>query len=201
MIDDQKYIEVLESGLLLDHFFLLCNLKNGVKLVETRRIQGFINLLTKKGYIAVDGTLTEKGIDLVQNCSFAQELVKTDSKGDDFAAWVNELHTKCQEKLVELTGKKQVVARMDGRGKGYSFLPNALDLNKNLYKVMSLYKIKDKEKIEKTILNYIDECAISKSWFPILGYFIIKNGQSQLVTKMESGEDLVENYKSTQKFL
>lgn len=65
MIGEAKYKEILDSGLILDHYFLLCQIKTGQKLVASRRILGFTNLLTKKGYLD-DGKLTQKALDFIQ---------------------------------------------------------------------------------------------------------------------------------------
>lgn len=191
MIENDKYNEILDQGLILDHYFLLCNMKNGVKLVDNKRIQGFINLLTKKEYIQ-DGELTEKALDLVENCKFAEIVVVTEDKKINMATWVAEVHAACEAKLVELTGKKQVRDKING-GKAYPFLPNPTDLAKNLSKIVTLYKLKDYDKIERTIMRYIESCHQASSWFPILYYYIIKDGKSQLVTDMDSIDEKEES--------
>lgn len=187
MIKDEKYEEVLDSGLTLDHYFLLCNIKNGVKPVANKRIQGFLNLLIKKGYIEND-ELTEKGIDLVQNCEFSEIIqVQTEEAAEvtmDLGSWILKVHAACEEKLFSLTGKKQVRAKIER--KHYSFLPNARDLGKNLQKIIAIYKLSDYDKIEKTMLRHIDNCSVANDWFPIMYYYIMKNGASQLVTDMAS---------------
>jgi hypothetical protein len=207
MIDDKTYRGVLESGLILDHYFLLCNIKNGKKSVETRRILGFKNLLTKKGYIDNLGNLTEKGAELVENCAFAEpvevvsEEIPQKKELKDFGSWVVKLHGKCQDKIYVLTGKRQVKAIIDK--KSYPFLPNSTDLGKALHKAITMYKLTDHDKIEKTILAYISRCNTSKHWFPLLGYYIMKNGVSQLVTEMEGNvqDESDEEFDSPQKFV
>ena len=212
MIDDKTYLDVLDSGLLLDHYFILCNIKNGRKLLNTRRIKGFVNLLTKKGYLE-DEQLTEKGYDLVENCGFAEPVsvieTTTEHQGRleiDFGTWVNELHKKCQEKLYTLMKIRQVRTRVPGEKKMYSFLPNATDLGKVLHKVIKLYKLKDFEAIEKAIMSHIDNCAASQDWFPLLHYWIgkTKSGvfMSDMVTYMDGGnEQSPDGYKSNQKLI
>lgn len=200
MIEDSKYREILDSGLILDHYFLLCNIKNGIKPVDSKRIQGFINLLTKKDYIK-DDVLTEKGLLLVENCSFSQVVVTDDKENKvDFGTWAAGLHVRLQEKLKELTGSTQMRAQID-RGKAYSFLPNATDLAKVLHRVITAYKLKDYDKIEKALMKYIEECKDRKNWFPILQYYIMKDGTSRLVTALESEQEETSEYKSTQKFI
>jgi hypothetical protein len=188
MISLSRYKEILDSGLLLDHYFILCSINNGEKIDVSRRVQGFINLLTKKGYLQ-DEQLTEKAIGLLQDCeAVAAEPVNT--KTANFAQWVEELHGKCQKLLLQLTGKTQIRDKINGRA--YAFLPNVQDLGKTLIRAITLYKLKDYSKIEKTLLKYIEESSNSKSWFPILQYYIIKDGTSRMVTDMQSEEEEME---------
>lgn len=186
MIDQEKYKEVLDEGLSLDHYFLLCSIKNGVKPIENKRIQGFYNLLVKKQYIE-DGELTEKGIDLVQNCQFAEIITVADKgkeKEIDFGSWALEVHKACEDKILELTGKKQYFGVLEN--KRWAFLCNTRDLAKNLQKIITLYKLKDYDKIKRTMIRHIEKCHDAKNWFPVMYYYIIKFGKSDLVTEMDS---------------
>ena len=176
MIEESKYQEVLDSGLSLDHYFLLCNIKNKVKLIENKRIQGFLNLLIKKGYIDND-ELTEKGLDLVQNCEFSEIIqIPTEEEGKnvemDLGSWILKVHKACEDRIYSLTGKKQIRDKIEG--KTWPFLCNATDLGKNLQKVIAIYKLTDYEKIERTLLKHIDECNSANKWFPVMYYYIIK---------------------------
>lgn len=199
MINEEKYNEVLDSGLILDHYMLLCNIKNGESISKNKRIQGFINLLEKKEYLE-EGVLTEKGIALLEDVEMEVGGTQKGTKSDDFGIWIQGLHKRCQDKLVELTGSKQVRDKIDK--KSYPFLPNAIDLGKVLYKVISAYKVNDYERIEKCIMSYIEKCANSHNWFPILQYYILKNNKSSLVTDCEGSEDDdVQPAKSSQKFV
>ena len=189
MIDEEKYNEVLDNGLSLDHYFLLCNIKNGVKLIENKRIQGFLNLLVKKGYIDED-RLTEKGIDLVQNCEFSEiiQVPKDNTTVEmDLGTWILKIHKSCEDRIFQLTGKRQIRDKIDK--KLWSFMCNSTDLGKNLQKVIAIYKLTDYDKIEKTLLRHIDECSSAGKWFPIIYYYIMKNGKSDLVTDMENIDD------------
>jgi hypothetical protein len=209
MIDNIKYKEVLDSGLLLDHYMLLIRIKNGEELASSKRVQGFINLLTKKEYLTPDQTLTEKAEELITNIlppaeetTLAEKIVNNRFNNKmiaEFSKWSIDLHKRLQDRLVELTGKKQVSPKIER--KSYSFLCNATDLGKGLWKTMAVYKIDDREKIEKTLMAYIDKCNESGMWFPILIYYINKFGVSQLVTDMENLDDATdEGFKSSQKF-
>lgn len=204
MIDKEKYKEVLEEGLSLDHYFLLCSIKNSVKPVENKRIQGFYNLLAKKGYIEND-ELTEKGIDLVQNCEFSEiiTVVDTVEKGKekeiDFGSWALEVHKACEDKILELTGKKQYFGVLEN--KRWAFLCNARDLAKNLQKVIALYKLKDHDKIKRTMIRHIEKCHDSKNWFPVMYYYLIKFGKSDLVTEMDSLDEQEDTSSSMHKLM
>lgn len=204
MIDVTKYKTILDEGLMLDHYMLLCYLRDGAVMVESKRLQGFVNLMCKKGYIE-DGVLTDKAMRLldgegnpipkpevqstvvIHHLAAKLEKAEPDLKVDrkfDYADWVIKLHMKCEEALLKATGKRQVRDKIDG--KAYSFLPNSTDLGRVILRVVNVYKLSDFNKIERTILQYINRCAKANKWFPILGYYIMKNSMSPMVTDMES---------------
>lgn len=201
MIDEKKYNLILNDGLILDHFVLMCNIRDNIPLSKNKRIQGFLNLLHKKGYIE-DDLLTEKGNNLLLNHTniieksdhitpYIEKNISTIKESFNYFQWTLNLHKKCEEKLVFLTGKKQVRDKING--KSYSFLPNILDLRNTLSRVIKIYKLNDYDKIEKTILMYINKCFRAKQWFPILGYYIMKNSLSSMVTDMQNLEELEDN--------
>ena len=211
MIDIGKYKNVLDQGLLLDHYSLLCCIRDGGDLPTSKRIQGFINLLHKKGYLK-DGVLTDIAIALVDNDTVlcgkelatkpatikieTVGLLKTPVINNDYMEWATSIHVKLQERLKEKTGKIQ--ARGTIGGTTYSFLPNVRDFSKVLLKVIVLYKLKDFDKIEKCLLNYLDKKIREGSWFPILGYYIFKNNNSMMITDLENiEEDEITNDDST----
>ena len=205
MIDVEKYKVILNEGLLLDHYFLLLNLKEGKDIVKSKRVQGFINLMCKKGYID-DGILTDKAMQILEgdgtpipevpNTNSVKALVDTLERTEpdlkverkfDYASWVIALHKKCEEKLLAGTGKRQIRDKLDG--KSYSFLPNSTDLGRVILRAVNTYKLKDFNKIERTILMYIDSCIKSNRRFPLLVYYIMKNSMSPMVTDMSNSED------------
>lgn len=205
MIDVVKYKMILDEGILLDHYFLLLNIKEGAELIKSRRIQGFINLMCKKGYIE-DGALSEKGNKLLEGEGTpVPKLLQADTKEVktlmqilnkeeaklvekfDYASWVIQLHRKCEARILEATGKRQVRDKIDG--KPYSFLPNSTDLGRVILRAVQIYRLEDFDKIEKTILAYINRCVKANKWFPILGYYIMKNALSPMVTDMDSDEE------------
>lgn len=188
MIDNEVYNSVLEKGLSLDHYNILIGIRDGNDIPKNKRIDGFLNLLHKKGYLE-DGNLTDLALELIGTfitTSTTQTTTEKENPLSNFDTWVHQLHEKCEETLKELTGKKQV--RADVLGTKYSFLPNPQDLKRVVSRVIGAYKLKDYRLIEKTILTYIDRCAKSGKWTPILIYYIMKNGLSSMVTDMRNGE-------------
>lgn len=208
MIDFEKYKLVLDEGLLLDHYFLLLNIRDRKSMTSTKRVQGFINLMCKKGYINEDGELTEKAVRLlggkgnplpildrkvdmkamclVANLERNEPELKIEKKFD-YATWVIQLHRKCEDRIFQATGKRQVRDKIDG--KPYSFLPNSTDLGRVILRAVNVYKLKDFDRIERTIIRYIDRCIKANKWFPILVYYIMKNSMSPMVTDMDSDEE------------
>ena len=213
MIDNALYKEILDSGLSLDHFFLLVKIKNGEKIdIVSRRITGFLNLLEKKG-LYENGKITEKGLQFVENDQIKikiEESLSKEKKNDgNFNEWATSIHKACQDKLYELTMSRQVRAKVAGDKKAWSFLPGVIDLEKVLKKVVTLYNLKDKVIIEKVILNYIKHCAETNNWFPILQYYILKfdvgkTATSRMVTDIENyneDDEIDTPSSSTQKFI
>lgn len=215
MVKEEKYSQILSNGLMLDHYFVMCQIKNGEKLSSNKRVKGFINLLTKKGYIK-DNQLTQLGLSMVDEIvpSVKKEPIKAALKAavvekvtlssyissTDSDIWMKTIHKKCQDKLFELIGKKQTLARIDK--KAYSFLPNEVDLTKVLSRAITIYKLRDFPKIEKTLMRHIESCASSGNWFPIMQYYILKNNLSQMVTDLDHDtDDSGDSYKSNQRFV
>jgi hypothetical protein len=188
MITDEKYNRLLNEGLIMDHYMILCRMKAGQPIIRNPRVQGFVNLLTKKEYI-LEGALTEKALLLVED---DVPLVQKSTTGDRKVVvkdWALGLHKRLEEKLLKSTGQRQVRAKISK--KSYPFLPNYVDLTKNLEKVITIYRIKDLDKIERALTAHIDRCVKSDDWFPLMIYYIFKEGKSQMVTDMENLEDNV----------
>jgi len=193
MIDIAKYKIILDEGLLLDHYLLLCNLRDGKEMVRSKRVQGFINLMHKKGYIE-DGILTSKAFNLIEGegnptpikpvIAIEAEIRAKTSVKLDYATWVIALHKKVKDKLITGTGKPQVKAMVEG--KGYPFLPNSTDLGKVILRAVKAYKLDDFDKIEKTLLRYVDTCVKLNKWTPLLNYYVMKHEASTMVTDMEN---------------
>lgn len=206
MIDNVQYEKVLDSGLILDHYHLLCTIRDGGEVPKNKRIRGFLNLLVKKGYIE-GGVLSDSALLLIDcynttTTTLTTTVAPVATGKFDYEAWAKGLHGRCQDKLKELTGKIQVTDRVGGKGKSWSFLPNSFDLAKVLYKTIVTYKLKDLDKIEKCVFHHINKCHRERSWFPLLKYYISKDGNSQLVTDLDNVEDVdTSGPKSSQKFV
>lgn len=190
----EKYQQLENSGLLTDHYFILQRLYRKEPIPDTMRVRGYLNLLVKKGYLE-GTTLTETAIALVEDDVEHQPEITEESVGKEvpFTKWAEMLHQKCQQKLMELIGKKQKTDKINGTS--YSFLCNARDLHANLYKVFTLYKLgtKDREVVERCILKHIEKCNKANNWFPVLYYYIFKNNKSLLVTDVESMDESEES--------
>lgn len=188
MINNDKYEEILESGLLLDHYLVLCSIKNGVTLPNNKRIQGFLNLLTKKGYIQ-DEQLTESGMKMVEHCHSSITYNSND--------WATSLHKKLQDRIIELTGKKQKFLNIAGTK--YPFLCNPQELEGKIEKVKKLYKLTDMNIIEKCLLRHCENGS------PSIFYYILREKPtliSQLATDYNNfEEDETPKYTGTQKFV
>jgi len=94
------------------------------------------------------------------------------------------IHFNLQNRLKELTGKSQM--RKEIKGTMYSLLPNIKDFSQKLRQCIKKYKITDFDKMEKCLIKHIETLD-----FPILNYYILKDGVSKLVTDMENYEEEV----------
>lgn len=198
MIDEEKYKNLLDAGLSLDHYFLLYNIRNKIKIIENKRINGFKNLLIKKGYLDKGGKITESGEKIVEKC---KDIPVTQQS---LYQRVESLHKKIQDRLIELTGKKQVLTSIKKGSKQYYFLEGPRVLESKISRVMKIYNFKDLDKIEKVIINYVETCHMKNDWFPLLHYWILKDNVSQMMTAIDSMEDNEENIPiitSNQKFV
>lgn len=98
------------------------------------------------------------------------------------------IHAKLEQRLLELTGKKQY--RVQGK---YSFLPSDKDLQSLLTKFSNKYKVKDKKAITNCLILHIQKAvAANFEYVPLLGYYISKNGQSQLAADLENRDDVAD---------
>lgn len=182
MIDNSKYEEILKEGLTLDHYVLLWKVKCGEKLSSSKKVTGFLNLLKKKKFID-ESTVTGKAIDLMEKCG---QICEPSESERPLTAWALDIYNKCRSELIKLTGKPQMKVRVDLTSPSYSFLPNSMDFTKTLIRVVTLYKVKDLNLVEKVLIDYINKCHREKSWFPLLKYYIHKNNSSSMMNDIEN---------------
>jgi hypothetical protein len=198
VLDRKLYNEILDSGLILDHYLLLCDIKDGNSISDNKRVKGFINLLEKRGYLS-NGIITELGKNVIKSGKIFEKVeskVEVTTEVQNSTAYKYKTMTEfyettyldCQKKIKELTGDIQKKPKING--KTYSFLPNKLDFIKVLGKAIFIYKLKDYELIRKTLLGYIDRCHTSSNWFPLMQYYILKFSASQMVTDMDNFKDV-----------
>ena len=145
------------SGLDFNHLFVLQNLNN---LPEINKVIGWYELLKKRDYITEDGILTQKSQQLIslflkKDENFIKSEIKEESKLT-FSQWVAELHTKLQNKILELTGSKQVNLIFDGKPTKHPYFCSVVDLEGKLKKFISRYKMEDLKRIEHLLLKHCE---------------------------------------------
>lgn len=139
--------------------------------------------LKSSGYIYSETQLTPKGKELLKEISGNKMSKKVDTG-------INQLYIACQEELQKLVGKKQKTSKINR--KSYSFLPNFVDFQDKIEKSCKKYQLNDKEQLKKVLLQYINKCYKEDNWFPILEYYIMKDGHSKLATDYVSFEEIQE---------
>jgi hypothetical protein len=143
--------------------------------------------LRELGFLALNNKLTLEGKNLIEFEIGKSDFLKKEETVKEKIPenYFDNLHTKLQDKLYNLTGKKQNMLQ----GK-YAFLCNKSDLQKRLAKVIKDYKLKDLDKIEKILLNYVTKCVVTRfDKVHLIQYFIIKDGNSILATIYENYEE------------
>ena len=144
-------------------------------------IYGHFNWLKQEEYISDNNKLTLKGKELLDQLQ--KEEISTD--------FYSSLHKNLQEKMISLTGKKQKMLQ----GK-YAFIPNEKDLKLRLQKVIKEYQLNDLQKVEKTLLLYIEKCNKARfEYTPTLEYYIWKEKSSRLATDYLNDLEEVEQIK------
>lgn len=183
-----KFRTLLEKGWSLDHIFILENMQEFPGTECAAKEASLLQTLFRKGLIDEKYTITKDGESLLlfANNEEIGEIVKIAKP--KIASGIEGLHKKLEDKLMELTGKKQ--QRPVILGTKYSFLCGKEDLEARIKKVMIKYKLSDYQLLETTLLEYIERCYKTNRWSPLLQYYIIKQKEgvemSPLVTDMRS---------------
>jgi hypothetical protein len=69
----------------------------------------------------------------------------------------------------------------------YAFIPNEKDLKLRLQKVIKEYQLNDLQKVEKTLLLYLEKCHKARfEYVSTLEYYILKDKTSKLATDYEN---------------
>lgn len=170
----KKIKKVLEGPITILDFLILENIANnlGDEFINDLSLIAHVEFLRKEELISDNDKLTLKGKTLLEGYN------KCESKSNNF---FSSLHKKLQDKLVELTGKKQKMLQSK-----YGFIPNERDLTLRLQKVIKKYSLEDLEKVEKVLLSYIENSYKARfEYVSIMEYYILKNDSSRLATDYE----------------
>jgi len=179
-LTEKKIQEILKSNLTIDGFVYLYLTKINKLKEYNYFFGGLMQSLINNGFLNKDNQLTQKSINLLKSIEKSTDVPKLN------------IYENLQKELLTLTGKKQVVDKI--QSVSYSFLPNEVDFYTKFNKTCAKYKIDNFEKAEKVLLNYIRKCNKSKNWFPVMKYYLLKEDQSSFATDYFNFEDVEENY-------
>lgn len=176
----EKIKKILNNSLSIDDYIILKSIEeNKLKELLSWKQYDLTNLQIS-GYLTISTNfLTEK----------AKNLLKEVEK--DNVNKYETLHKSLQNKLIELTGKKQKVITIER--KPYYFLCNLKDFENKLSKTIVKYSLTDWSKIEKCLLLYIERCH-KEGWKmnQLVTYYISKNEVSKLCDDYSNFEFLEE---------
>ncbi len=190
-LNSEKIVKIIEKGLNCNQYITLVLLKNNEIDLAGKTYEGLEMIIN--GWLNISHSLTPKATKFLEEMEGKQEEIKSYN-------YYQVLYNTLQAKMTELTGKKQKLLQ----GK-YYFMPSYIDFQSKLSKVVKKYKLSDWNKVEKVLISYI--CRANKARFemmPLLGYYIEKNGNSQLASEYENfveGENIESGFKSQQKFV
>jgi hypothetical protein len=171
--------QAISKGLSVEAYVFLTIINDGCLHLFKENTFASISKDLEMSGLCINNEITEKGRKLLEEIE-GNNVVS--SKVDIYAS----LHTKLQNKLVELTGKKQKVIQNK-----YSFLPNLRDFTQRLSKIIKKYKLSDWNKLEILLLQHIEKSHKANfEYVQLLDYYIEKNNSSKLATDYE---DFVEN--------
>lgn len=187
----EEYKSFREKGLTFNALFLLMLLhsaEQGENMpwnTKDPSFAGDTGLLKMKGYIDKEGKLTPTAHSLLTDVPEAKITTPVGLRTDVFRMFVENLHVELQQKLIQLTGKKQKLLQ----GK-YYFLCNAKDLEKKLRDVWTKYGGFDQMKMRNTLLKYVERChKVGFDKVNLIEYYVMKNDMSRLITDMENSDD------------
>lgn len=179
----EEIAKAVNKGLTIEEYIYLRIKEDGCEYIFNGIIPVKKEMLLLNSLIYPEGNLTPKGKELLKEISREKVSKKVD-------IGINQLYIACQEELQRLVGKKQKTSKISG--KSYSFLPNFVDFQDKIEKSCKKYQLNDKEQLKKVLLQYINKCYKENNWFPILEYYIMKDGHSKLATDYVSFEEMQE---------
>lgn len=202
--NETKEERLLNEGL---DFNMLFVLQNPEALTDNVRVSGWKELCKRKGFMNPDGSLTEKGLDIIalfptveitkeKEEEIKEVITKKVKEVGTFSNWVKELHKKVSDKLYILTGTKTPSMKVDG--KNYPYMCGVTDLEQKIKSFIAKYDMKDLKKIEACILKHA-EVRNQK-----LMFYIIRQGsdaKSDLSADYENFIEEVEEVKVSKKDL
>lgn len=146
-------------------------------------IFGHVTWLKQEDYISDNNKLTLKGKELLDQLQ--KEEINTD--------FYSSLHKNLQEKMISLTGKKQI----QGFG-GIYFIPTIKELEEFLLRFWKIYpEFKDNTKITKCLINHVENCIKSNKFAPAIKYYIFKVGSG---SQLASAYDYIDDLENTNDF-
>lgn len=165
--------KAISKGISVEAYVFLAIINDGCLHLFTENTFASVAKQLEMNGMCTENEITEKGRKLLEEIEG-----NASNKVDIYVS----LHIKLQNKLVELTGKKQKVIQNK-----YSFLPNLRDFTQKLSKVIKKYKLSDWNKLEILLLQHIEKCYKANFEYAILlEYYIEKNNSSRLVTDYDN---------------
>jgi hypothetical protein len=164
-------LKIKENHLTVKEYLLFRIIEDGSLFLFKEEYIDEIIKAKKEGYIDSNQSLTNKTYEVLNKIEGNRQKEVNYEK----------LLIKLQTYLKTLSGKDQY--KVQGK---YNFLPNKVDFQNRLKKVILKYKLKDSNKVEKLLLNYVNMAYKANfSYVQLLQYYIMKDSQSQLATDYE----------------
>jgi len=164
-------LKIKENHLTVKEYLLFRIIEDGSLFLFKEEYIDEIIKAKKESYIDNNVNLTNKAYEVLNKIEGNRQKEVNYEK----------LLIKLQTYLKTLSGKDQY--KVQGK---YNFLPNKVDFQNRLKKVILKYKLKDSNKVEKLLLNYVNLAYKANfSYVQLLQYYIMKDSQSQLATDYE----------------
>ena len=177
-LNSEKIAKFIAKGISIEGYIVINLVKSGeteyLTTIDTTRyiFDGFLNTSEQ---------LTPKAKKLIEELEGIDWNNKAKENLKELTAY-QQLYVVLQNKLAELTGKKQKLI-----GGKYYFMPSYIDFQSKLSKVVKKYELKDWNKLEKVLINYVVRAKKSNfEMIQLLGYYIEKNNSSTLATDYEN---------------